>query len=357
MPNGIGRVEALRVNIAAATEGRLLPNDELADGWWRPFDEVQQGQIVARLDDRPLVAQLKALQSDAAALHAELVASDVQTGLAQFDRRQEHFREAATLAYQVERYRLDVLERLALVEQARLDLQRLDAQINLIEQAAASGVGSRSGFATSRANRESLNKLLQTQTAALRQAEANLEAAQARMSSFPELQSPDVDAGLAPIRESIRAAESRVDETRARIDSMVIRTPIAGTVVAVHAHPGQGVRAGDPVVTVAAKEADSITGYVPAAHRFRPRVGMEVGVRLRVPGSRMAKSVVQQVGSQWEPMPAELLGDPQSTQLALPVRIGIPGGMDVRPGEIVDIRFYRHEGSKPPQHVVGALHP
>jgi hypothetical protein len=59
----------------------------------------------------------------------------------------------------------------------------------------------------------------------------------------------------------------------------------------------------------------------------------------------MLTSVVQRVGSQWETMPVELTADPQVPQLALPIRVKIPQGLVARPGELVDIRFYRHQPS------------
>jgi multidrug resistance efflux pump len=345
MPNGVGRVDATRVNVASATDGQLMPLYDLPGGHFRPFDRVERGQIVARLDDRPLVAELEALRSDAAALEAELVATQIETRLAQFDRQQEHLRESAELSYQVERHRLDLIGQQALVEETRLELQQVDAQLELLDLAATSGVGNSREAASLRASRDVLAALLATRTEAVQRAEENLRAAESRRSSFPELESADLAAAIEPIRQAVAAAESRAEEVSAQVDVQVIRSPISGTVSAVYSHPGQGVSAGDWILTIAADEADSITGYVPDFHRFRPTKGMRVGVRLRVPGSRMLDSVVQEVGSQWETMPAELLRDTQVPQVALPVRIAIPRGLAVRPGELVDLRFYGHSSS------------
>jgi biotin carboxyl carrier protein len=209
-----------------------------------------------------------------------------------------------------------------------------------VEKASGSGLTTAGEAATLRSHRELLGKLLATRAAALDQATENLRAAEGRLASFPELPSADVAAAIEPIRNAAAAAQARMDALAAQVEALVIRSPVTGTVAAVYSHPGQGVSAGDWILTIAADEAESITGYVPATHRFRPSEGMRVGVRLRVPGSRMVESVVEQVGSQWETMPLELLADPQIPQLALPVRIELPEGLNVLPGEIVDIRFY-----------------
>lgn len=345
MPSGIGRVEAVRVNISVGAEGKLLALEDRPSGRWKPFDEVEKGQVIARLDDRPLQAELEALRSDTAALQAELTSAELDARLDHFDRQQRHVREAAELAYQVERYRLEVLDQQARVEETRLELQRLEAQIELLNTAYSSGIGIRGDVVGYESDRQTLDEVLQARTAALRQAEENLQAAVARQQSFPTPDHADLAVLIAPLRDQIRAAEARTAEVAAQIDALVVRSPVTGTISAVHAHPGQGVRAGDWVVTIAASEADTIVGYVPAAHRFRPVEGMSVGVRLRVPGSRMVNSVVQQVGTQWEAMPAELAVDPQMPQLALPVRIEIPPDLSVLPGELVDIRFFRRRGA------------
>jgi multidrug resistance efflux pump len=343
MPNAIGRVEAQRVNIAAAVDGKLMPLQNLPQGHWKQFDRVEKGQVVARLDDGPLSAELVALRGDAAALQAELAATELDARLSHLDRKHEHFREAAELAYQIERYRLQLIEQEAIVEETRLELQQLDAQIALLNAAYTSGVGISNNGSNHQADRQTLDALLQKRHAAVRQAAENLKSAQERQAQLPGIDGLDVQVLIAPLHEQIRAAEARVEEVRAQIDSLVIRAPISGMVSAVYSHPGQGIQTGEWILTIAASDADSIVGYVPAANRFRPIEGMPVGVRLRIPGSRMVTSVVRRVGSQWEPMPIELAADPQAPQLALPVRIEIPEGLVARPGELVDIRFFRRE--------------
>lgn len=339
MPNAIGRVEAVRVNVTAGTDGKLMPMYELPHGRWQLFDHVQQGQIVARLDDSPLRALLTALRGDAAALEAELEATRVEAGLDHVDRQQEHLRGITELACQVERYRLDIVDRQALIEEDRLELQRLDAQLNVMKRARPSGMLTQTELVNAQAERNMIARLLEAHVATLRQAEANYNAAVSRQNSYPSLEAPDVARLLAPIRASIGAAEGRVEEVRAQIDALEIRSPIAGRVCAVYYHPGQGVRAGEWILTIAAEKAECIIAYVRPEQRLRPVLGDLVGVRVRLVGSRMVDSYIEAVGSQWEPMPLELLRDQNVPELALPVRIGIPEGLEVRPGELVDVRF------------------
>jgi hypothetical protein len=75
---------------------------------------------------------------------------------------------------------------------------------------------------------------------------------------------------------------------------------------------------------------------------------MPVAIRVRMPGQQMTESTVQSVGSQWEPMPLELLRDQRIPELVLPVRIAIPDGFGVLPGEVVDVRFMAGDQTEGP---------
>jgi len=343
LPNAVGRVEAERVNIAAAFDGKLMLLEDLPGGRFKPFDLVQKGQILARLDDAALQAELVAVGKDAEALRSQLAAAQVEAEWEHDDRQLDLLGEASALAYQIERYRLQVLDQQAQVEEARLQLQQLDVQIDMLQRAQASGIGTLENGRVYKANRAVLEKLLDSRISALRQAEANLAAAEKRRRELPTLAEPDFNVLIAPIRNSIEAAQARVAQVRAQMDALVIRSPIDGMIRAVHAHPGQGVRAGEWILTVAANEADSIIGYVPQRNRFRPVEGMSAGVRLRMPGSPMLTTTVQRVAPQSETMPVELAKDPQTPQLALPVRLAVPRGLNVRPGEVVDIHFFQRD--------------
>ncbi|MBN2024904.1 MAG: HlyD family efflux transporter periplasmic adaptor subunit [Pirellulales bacterium] len=339
MPNTIGRVEAVRVNVASVTDGRLIPLRELGEGQWQPFDAVEAGQVVARLDDQPLRALLTALRGDAAAFRAELEATQTETALDQADRQQDHLRRSTDLQYQVERYRLDVLDRQAVIEEDQLELTLLNSRLAVMKRARSAGMLTEAEIADVEAEHQRVTALWEAHTASLKQAQEDLEAAAERLKGYPPLEQPDVDKLLAPIRESIAAAEARAEEVRAQIDMMELRAPVSGVISAIHLYPGQAAKAGEWIMTIAADKADHITAYVRPEQRLRPTVKMPVGVRARVPGQRMLAAAVESVGAQWEPMPLELLRDQRIPELVLPVRVTIPQDLKVRPGEIVDIRF------------------
>jgi RND family efflux transporter MFP subunit len=79
----------------------------------------------------------------------------------------------------------------------------------------------------------------------LERAKAAFQLAQLEHDAAAESQTSDVAAArLEVVRFDLRLAEERLDDT-------IVRAPFEGTVTAVHVVPGQFVRAGDPLVTLA----------------------------------------------------------------------------------------------------------
>ena len=339
-PHSVGLAEALRVNVSAATGGKLLPMYELQEGSWSAFDTVYKGQVVARLDDSELRTELAAFQVETEQLRAEVAAVEFEVEADRSTQERNHLQAAAQLAREVERARLDILDRLTDLEQSRLELGKLAAQLELAEKASASGMLSASSHAEISAGHASQTSLVAAQRSAYREAQANYQAILKRMQSQPMLHAPSIESRLSPLRAAISAAEARVEHMHARMAALEIRSPISGTIAAVNCYPGQGVRAGELIVTIAAEKADHIVAYVRSEQQIRPQEGSTVGVRLRLPASTLVMSTATRIGSQWEPMPEPLRRDPNVAEMVLPVRIAIPPQLEIRPGELVDVTFF-----------------
>jgi multidrug resistance efflux pump len=132
-------------------------------------------------------------------------------------------------------------------------------------------------------------------------------------------------------------------ELELQLQLLVIRAPISGTIAAIYCWPGTNLRAGDPIVTIAAEEGEAIVGYIREDQNFRPTPGMEVEVRARTGSQPPLIARVDRVGSQFEAGPLQFQRDPQRTEWVLPVWIKLPQDrlrmLGVRPGEPVDLQF------------------
>lgn len=337
LPNAIGQIEAIRVDVVAVADGLLAPP---AGGEWMLFDEVTAGQRIARLDDRPAQAELQALRAELARLDKELDAAEARGTVDRADRRDDHLRERTRLAWQVERHRLEALDRRAQIEVDRIRLRQHDVWLESIRP----GVGRRVATDIERLEEElqraAVAKRIEENTASLKEVERHVASAEQRLRDYPPLESVDVTALLGPIRASIAGGESRIRQLEVEIALLTIHAPIDGRICAIHRRVGQHVRPGDPIVTIAAQFGRHIVSYVRQPQRLQPVVGMPVDVRLRLHGSRSMATVVQRVGPQVELIPPRQCRDPREPEWGLPVTIALPPPFQFEPpGELIDVTF------------------
>ncbi|HAM73645.1 MAG TPA: hypothetical protein DCM86_18585 [Verrucomicrobiales bacterium] len=121
-----------------------------------------------------------------------------------------------------------------------------------------------------------------------------------------------------------------------------LKAPADGIVTAVLARAGEKVRAGDPLVTVAATNADYIIGYLRQPLGYVPKIDDAVVVRTRATPRASASAKVVQVGGMLDYInPAIVTPDNTRKEKALPVKISIPPELGLRPGEFVDLLLAR----------------
>ena len=300
---------------------------------------MHAGEIVARLDDRPAQTKLETFRAEVVRLRKTLEAEQARIALSESDRREGYLRDAARLAWEFEQHRLNTLDRQALIEADRVVLQRRQARIGFLTPLHERGMVSDVEFSDEQLLLEEVGKRLDANTAVLLESQKQQQAAAERLATFPPLALAEVNALLTSVQAAIDVEESRIREVQLEIESLESRAPIAGTVVAVHRYPGQGVRAGDPILTIASEQGRYIVSYVPQERVPPLTVGMAVAVRVRAAGTRPRDSVVESVGPQVEPIPVHQRRNPQVPEWGLPVRVLLPDGLDVRPGELIDVTF------------------
>jgi len=174
----------------------------------------------------------------------------------------------------------------------------------------------------------------------LTESQEQLARATELMSKFRPDQTVEVAKLLSPVRTAIEVQEARIRELELQIKSLDIRSPIDGTVVAITHWPGQQVKAGEAIATVATEQTPYIVSYVRQQQRIQPSVGAAVEIRSRSNPSLAIEGIVDQIGPQVEAIPAHQLRDPRVAEWGLPVRIVLDGKPSLRPGELVDVKFH-----------------
>ena len=350
LPNAVGALEWVDVPVPAGADGKLTRvgpevdpkvDPKVADRSWQRFDQVNQGDLIALLDDTAVVKSQQTLEKELEQLRRELDAELERARGDQGDRQHDHQREARRLARELLDKRLDVLDRRAEIESDRIQLRRFEAMLALYKSLVRKDppIVNQQQVDDVQLQRDEVQKRIDENLKALTEADSQLASAQEAHDNYPPLAMANVNALLAPVSASIAVQEARIEELKLQAKDLEIRSPIKGTIQEVHYLAGQYVREGDPIVTIAGAATKYIISYVQQGQRFRPQPGMPVDVRVRSPGARAVEATVYRVGAEIVRVPNRLLRDPRVSEWGLPVQIKLSSALPVFPGELVDVKF------------------
>lgn len=334
LPLTVGEVQAVRVDAVAPVDGLLVKVPD-----WMPdlFGSVSGGQVVARLDSQAATTTLARMQSDLARLRVSLAGFVINVTMSGETAEQTRLREARSLALDIENLRLGIVVREGLIETDKAEVARLVERIKAAQELVAKGLDSGLTLRDLQMQRDVVQTRLEATQKALQETKVQKASSEGRLGTFTATEVAEAEKMLAPIREAVSAQEQLLQDVRRQIQSLDIRAPITGTITAIHAWPGQNVRAGTPILTIAATQGQYIVSFVRQEQRVVPAVGMTVDVRVRSMPRTSSRSTINQVGPQVEPLPSHHLRDPKVPEWGLPVRIAIPPGMKLVPGELVDV--------------------
>lgn len=337
-PASTGEVEVIRVDVMASADGILLPRPE---GPFELFETVEAGQVIARLDDRLVQAQLEAAKREFVRLREELAAVAEEANLEETERVLDHRRESVRLAWEMQTRKLSLLDRMTAIETDKVELRRLNTRLEYLEPLLEKSAISEIEVIDTRAMRDTVEQRIKRAEDSLKETKEQLAKADTRLQAFPEHVAAEVDRLLSPIKAEIAVQESVVEQLKVQLELLEVRAPFRGTIAFVHQWPGQTLRAGTPIITLASDQGRYVVGYVRDDQRFRPEVGARVDIRTRHEKPLVYESKIDHVGSQVELVAQHQLRNPKFPEWGIPVRIAMPPTAQLRPGELVDIRFVR----------------
>lgn len=295
-----GRIEGYETDLGTKVGGRV------AEVTVREGDTVQPGQVIARLDDAELQAQLEAAQARVAAaqqqvnqaqLQVTVVASQIQE--AQLTRQQSEG-DAAGRVSQSE----------ATVAAAQAQLAEAEARRQEAEAALALARSDRDRFATLvdqgaipqqqfdqiQTQLETAQKTLAARQAAVAAAQQQVSAAQGALTQAqttelnPDIRTTQITrlqtqqeqarAQLAAAQSDLKQAQAAQQEIEARLADLAIKSPIGGVVLTRNVEPGEVIATGTTVLTVVDLGDLYLRGYIPEGQVGQVRVGQAAQVFL-----------------------------------------------------------------------------
>ncbi|MCB9673983.1 MAG: hypothetical protein H6737_02645 [Alphaproteobacteria bacterium] len=271
---GLGR--AVVIEVSALEEGRLASLEVDL------HDMVGAGQVVARIDPRPLELLREVEAAELLSL-AGPSPEDLQTELKEARRRSKRIEKRAELA-------------------------AVQASLARLRELLADGAAS--------------------------QAEIDgLESRRARL--VADLAAEPGEEDEAPSTWSVVAAAKRLDALDARIEAFQLRSTLGGQVTAVHRRPGEVVRRGEPVLQVRQAQTDEVIAWVPAGAAVGSGTPMTV---VRADGTELSGAVVS-VGAGPTLLPERTWRDPRRQEWGVAIRLRLAEGEAVLPDEPVVVRL------------------
>lgn len=326
-----GRIEGDLIAIAPRTSGRVI--ELLA----REGDEVRAGQLLARLEQASVAAQLAEAQAAQRAYEAQAEAQGRSLELL----RAETPIQMATARASVQAAQADLRRAVALSAQEVRDLDRIR---ELASQ----------GFVGPQAVEKSELALR-----AARDQEAAARAGLARM------QEATRDAELAPQRIRARSAETaatralaqaaaaRADQVRNQVDDLRVSAPTSGRITARYVNTGEVVAAGTPLFGLTDLTRIYLKAYVPEPMLGRIRLGQPAQIWVDA-FAEPFDAKLSYISSRAEFTPKEVQTRDERTKLVLEVRL-VPNADPLGkllPGQPADAMIRHADGAswRKPRH-------
>ncbi|HPX61240.1 MAG TPA: efflux RND transporter periplasmic adaptor subunit [Deltaproteobacteria bacterium] len=285
-----GTLEITSVELSFKVPGRLTRR--LAD----EGEQVKNGQVVARLDDRELRDERNARLAEQQAARAAL--ADIRAG----SRREE------------------INQGIAALQRMQADAEKLERDARRMEALFKSEVIARRDLDAARAARDA-------SAAAVREAEEHLRL----LETGPR---PDAVKERQARAEAAAAMLSYADE---RLSQAVLTSPLSGVVLAKHAEAGEILAAGSPVITIGKMDEIWVRGYVPENELGRIKPGQNAKVTVDTWPGRVFEGRVSFIAQQAEFTPKNVQTEKERVKLVYRIKITIPNpDMALKPGMPAD---------------------
>lgn len=282
-----------------------------------PYDQVRAGDPVAVVLPMDPRLQLDLLQSE-----LQIARMGLEPSIS--DRN----------ALDYERLRLSSMQLRMELAVARVNLQRAENALRRSTALRQDNLVSEDAYELSLVQRDMLTTEVEEKTRTLEDIESRLEALRPLAENLAA-GTNSVPLGFAgDLREQLNLAQTNYLP-------IILRAPISGMVNAVTRQAGEFLPEGEPLIGIASYRSERVVGYLRQPYAIEPEIGLKVQVQTRDRQRRRFEAEISQVGAQFEMITNSLsvLRPGLIADFGLPIVVNVPAGVNIRPGETVDIHF------------------
>jgi multidrug resistance efflux pump len=346
--SGLARGRIAQLSVPFAVRVKAVPVEL--------FQKVQQGDVVALLDDSVLQAQIATIEAEIVRLRAEhaetqgLIDADTRDRLTEWDAEQRAFdNDTVQLVVTLQEAKADLEYDRALLEGLRANAARLEALVQRGHTPSAE-------LELARAEAEATARKVRERELLVANLQAQETAAAARRTAFRDRRPvrPSVAEAQEHLTEAIAVQQGLRQELEAQRAQCVLRAPFDGSVIVTHLRtaeataqrPGEGilptpgdvVNAGEPVVTIVADRPTEIVAYATEQQSSGLDSGREVVLTTLGAPQQIASARIATVSSTIEILPERLWRN-QLPEWGRPFIVPIPPGMRVTTGDRVGVKL------------------
>lgn len=165
------------------------------------------------------------------------------------------------------------------------------------------------------------------------------EIAEALRTVAPE-NSPMTEDLPATLKEAVALEETELQRLEDQLKPVTLIATMDGVVSVVSRRVGENVVEGETILTLSAVRSDRVVAYLRQPLNLEVRTNMNMEVRCRTRHRESGIGRVLAVGTQIEPILPQLLPKNSATrdsEFGLPILVGLPPGLPVVGGEVVDL--------------------
>lgn len=352
-----GRIEGYETDVGTKVPGRV---EEVTV---REGAQVQKGQLLARLDDEELRAQLAGTEAQIQSAKNQAQNAQLQTNVLQTQIREAQLQlqqSQGNTQGQVSQAQAQVAAAQAQLEQARANVTEAEAQLELARQdrdrfarLLQEGATTQQQFDQATATFRTAQATLNSRQAAVTAAQRQVAAAQGGLTQSqtttlnPAINTAQIDrlnaqvaqarAQLAAAQAQVRSAEANRQQIQAQLNDLTIASPINGVITDRTVEPGTVVTAGKTLLTVVDLDNVYLRGFIPAGQIGLVRVGQQANVYLDSNPDRPLAAKVIEIDSEASFTPENTYFREDRVQQVFGVKLAIeePGGY-AKPGMPAD---------------------
>jgi HlyD family secretion protein len=352
-----GRIEGYETDIGAKVPGRI------ASVAVREGDPVKKGQVLVRLDDDELKAQLQAAIAQVAVSQqqANQARNQINVLESQIEEAQLNFSQSQGDAQgRIAQAQSQVAAAQAQLDQAKSQVQQAEADLELarkerdrfsnllevgavpqqrLDQADSAYQKAVAVLKTQRSGVQTAQKQVQAFQGALVQAQTNRLNPDIRRSRVDTLRKQVVAAQSQwkAAQEQIKSAQANRQQVQARMADLAVKSPIAGVVLNRTVEPGAVVASSKTLLTVINPNTIYLRGFIPEGQMGSVRIGQGASVFLDSAPKKPLKAHVIAIDTAASFTPENIYFKDDRVRQVFGVKLGIdrPGGL-AKPGMPAD---------------------